>query len=161
MRIKNSNYFDFSKLNFGKISSKDINKVKSFNLQVNNQSFETSIINHSNDFLYLDPPYYLDKDKDNKMFKGMYPMRNIDIHHKGFNHELLRDILKQHKGDFVLSYNNCETIRDYYKDFEFHYPKWSYSMGNGETRIGKNRTKINENKSVKESHEILIVKRTA
>ena len=33
-----------------------------------------------------------------------------------------------------------DTIRKYYKDFELFYPKWSYSMGNGETRIGKNRT---------------------
>ena len=32
-------------------------------------------------------------------------------------------------------------------------------MGNGETRIGKNRIESNNNKIVKNSHEILIVKR--
>jgi DNA adenine methylase len=59
-----------------------------------------------------------------------------------------------------MSYNNCETIREYYKDFELYYPEWSYSMGNGETRIGKNRNELNDGKIVKESHEILIVKRS-
>jgi len=140
-------------------SIKDIKNFKCENLKVEELTFDKSIEKHPNDFLYLDPPYYLEKDKDNKMFKGMYPMRNIDVHHSGFDHELLRDLLLDHKGDFVLSYNNCETIREYYKDFEFFYPEWSYSMSNGETRIGKNRIDSNESKVVKESHEILIVKR--
>jgi DNA adenine methylase len=140
-----------------------IEKIKKFrcnNLEVYNDTFDVSISNHKNEFLYLDPPYYLERDKDNKMFKGMYPMRNIDVHHSGFDHELLRDMLMEHKGDFVMSYNNCETIREYYKDFEFFYPKWSYSMSNGEKRIGKNRKESNDNKVVKDSHEILIVKRS-
>ena len=137
-------------------------KIKNFkcpNLEVNNLKFEDSIPLHPNDFLYLDPPYYLEKDKDNKMHKGLYPMKNFDVHHTGFDHEKLRDLLLNHNGDFVMSYNNCETIREYYKDFELLYPKWSYSMGNGEKRIGKNRKELNDSKIVKDSHEILIVKR--
>jgi DNA adenine methylase len=140
-----------------------IEKIKNFdckNLSVSNASFSDTIPAHQNDFLYLDPPYYLQKDADNKMHKGMYPMKNIDVHHTGFDHELLRDLLLKHKGDFVLSYNNCETIREWYSDFEFHFPKWSYSMSNGESRIGKNRKNLNNSKIVKESHEILIVKRS-
>ena len=85
-------------------------------------------------------------------------MRNIPIHHDGFNHEQLRDLLHNHKGKFVLSYNNCETIREYYKDFEQVFPVWNYSMGNGETRIGKNREEAGITNS-KDSHEILIIKR--
>jgi DNA adenine methylase len=138
-----------------------IEKISKFNLptlSVNQGSFETVIPKHSEDFLYLDPPYYLEKDSDNKMFTGIYPMRNIPVHHNGFNHKKLRDLLHNHKGGFVLSYNNCETIREYYKDFELFYPEWSYSMGNGETRIGKNREEMGITNS-KESHEILIVKR--
>jgi len=138
-----------------------IEKISKFDLptlSVNQGSFETVIPNHSNDFLYLDPPYYLEKDSDNKMFTGIYPMRNIPVHHNGFDHEKLRDLLHNHNGGFVLSYNNCETIREYYKDFELFYPEWSYSMGNGETRIGKNREEMGITNS-KESHEILIVKR--
>jgi DNA adenine methylase len=92
------------------------------------------------------------------MFTGIYPMRNIPVHHDGFNHELLRDLLLNHKGNFVMSYNNCETIREYYKDFELFYPSWSYSMGNGEKRIGKNRKEMGIT-NTKDSHEILIVKR--
>ena len=140
-------------------SIQDIRDFKCPNLSVYNSSFEESILNHKEDFLYLDPPYFLEKDADNKMFKGVYPMRNIDVHHTGFPHEKLRDLLLNHKGNFVMSYNNCETIRDYYKDFEFVYPEWAYSMGNGETRIGKNRKETNNDKIVKESHEILIIKR--
>ena len=138
-----------------------IDKISKFelpNLSVAQGSFEEIIPNHNEDFLYLDPPYYLEKDSDNKMFTGIYPMRNIPIHHDGFDHELLRDLLKKHKGGFILSYNNCETIREYYKEFEFHYPSWNYSMGNGEKRIGKNRTEAGITNS-KDSHEILIVKR--
>ena len=138
-----------------------IDKISKFelpNLSVEQGSFEEIIPNHSEDFLYLAPPYYLEKDSDNKMFTGIYPMRNIPIHHNGFDHELLRDLLKKHKGGFILSYNNCETIREYYKEFEFHYPSWNYSMGNGEKRIGKNRIEAGITNS-KESHEILIVKR--
>lgn len=139
-----------------------IDKIKDFkcdNLKVEQLSFEKSIIKHKNDFLYLDPPYFLDKDSDNKMHKGMYPMKNIDVHHSGFNHELLRDLLLSHEGDFVLSYNNCETIREYYKDFDFYFPEWNYSMSNGEKRIGKNRIELNNSEVVKKSHEILIVKK--
>jgi DNA adenine methylase len=138
-----------------------IDKISKFelpNLSVEQGSFEEVIPKHNEDFLYLDPPYYLEKDSDNKMFTGIYPMRNIPIHHDGFDHELLRDLLKKHKGGFILSYNNCETIREYYKEFEFHYPSWNYSMGNGEKRIGKNRTEAGITNS-KDSHEILIVKR--
>lgn len=140
-----------------------IEKIKNFtspNLSVFNKTFDISIKENSTEFLYLDPPYFLEKDSDNKMHKGMYPMKNIDVHHSGFNHELLRDMLLEHKGDFVMSYNNCETIREYYKDFEFYFPKWNYSMSNGEKRIGKNRKELNDNKIIKDSHEILIIKRT-
>jgi DNA adenine methylase len=138
-----------------------IDKISKFNLpnlSVRQGSFEKVLPLHVHDTLYLDPPYYLQKDSDNKMFTGIYPMRNIPVHHDGFDHEMLRDLLKKHKGKFVLSYNNCETIREYYSEFEFHYPEWNYSMGNGETRIGKNREEMGITNS-KESHEILIVKK--
>jgi len=100
--------------------SRMISNISNFKLdmlKVYQGSFEEIMPKHTNDSMYLDPPYYLEKDNDNKMFTGIYPMRNIPVHHDGFNHELLRDILKEHKGKFVLSYNNCETIRDYYSQF--------------------------------------------
>jgi DNA adenine methylase len=135
---------------------KIIEKVRDFdprNLKVECASFEEVLKKYPNDFLYCDPPYYIGE--DSKMFKGIYPMRNIPIHHNGFKHELLRDMLKQHKGGFILSYNDCPTIREWYKGYKQVFPKWQYSMGQGETRIGKNR-KENGDGYVKASHEILI-----
>ena len=135
----------------------DISKFDGSKLRVSQSDFSDVIIGHPNDFIYLDPPYFMGKDSDNKMHAAIYPMKNIPVHHEGFNHELLRDLLHSHSGKFIMSYNNCETIREYYKDFRLEYPTWNYSMGNGETRIGENRTRegiVNH----KESHEILIIK---
>jgi DNA adenine methylase len=136
---------------------KNINNFKCGNLSVKQADYRDVIPNYKKDLLYLDPPYYLEQDKDNKMFKGIYPMRNIPVHHDGFDHEALRDMLHNHEGSFVLSYNNCETIREYYKDFHQVFPKWTYSMGTGETRIGKNRKEMGIDNQ-KDSHEILIIK---
>ncbi|PKP60052.1 restriction endonuclease [Candidatus Atribacteria bacterium HGW-Atribacteria-1] len=133
-----------------------IERVRDFNpknLIVGCASFEEIFNKYPNDFFYCDPPYYIGK--DSKMFKGVYPMRNIPIHHKGFKHELLRDLLKKHKGGFILSYTNCSTIREWYKEFQQFFPSWQYTMGQGETRIGKNR-KENGDNHVKKSHEIII-----
>ncbi len=136
-----------------------IEKIKKYRnplLSVKFGNFEEVIPNYSSEFLYCDPPYFLEKDQDNKMFKGIYPNANFDVHHSGFNHEKLRDLLHNHKGSFILSYNNCETIREYYRDFPQYFPKWHYSYALGETRIGKNKAEVGNNP--KESHEILIVK---
>lgn len=134
-----------------------VNRIRAYKnprMKVRCASFEDVIPSYPNDFLYLDPPYYLDKDGDNKMFKGIYPNGNIDVHHSGFDHEKLRDLLHSHKGRFIMSYNNCETIREYYRDFRLEYPSWHYSYGLGETRVGKNKI----DNTPKESHEILIIK---
>ena len=140
---------------------KTIDKVKNFNvknIQVKCDSFEKSIPRHINDFLYLDPPYFLEG--DSKMFKGIYPMRNFPIHHNNFDHKKLLDLLKSHKGGFILSYNDCDWVRQNYCDFEIIDVKWQYTMGQGETRIGKNRINRDfDNTNVKSSHEIIIYNR--
>ena len=135
-----------------------IGSYRNPNLEVCKASFDEIIPNYPNDLIYLDPPYYLKKDDDNKMLKGMYPNCNIDVHHTGFNHELLRDLLHNHKGTFILSYNNCETIREYYKDFTLVYPEWHYSYQAGETRVGKYKKERGVEHNKKKSHEILIIK---
>lgn len=134
-----------------------INKVKNFkakNLRVKCARFEKSIPKHKNDFLYCDPPYYLD---EGKMFVGMYPHRNFPVHHVGFDHEKLRDLLLSHRGGFVLSYNDCDVIRDWYADCQFSTPTWQYTFGQGDTRIGENREN-NGGSHIKKSHELLIWK---
>lgn len=123
-----------------------VREFKPGNLQVKCDSFDNVIKNHPDDFLFLDPPYYLEG--DSKMFKGLYPNCNFAIHHEGFNHELLRDLLKKHKGGFFLTYNDCSVIREWYKEFEQKFPKWQYTYGQGETRGEDNK---------KESHEIFII----
>ncbi len=136
--------------------AKMVDKVEAFKaatLTVKQASFEDSIPRHETDFLYCDPPYYLD---EGKTFVGMYPHRNFPIHHNGFRHERLRDLLLAHKGGFVLSYNDCPIIRDWYSDCHIETPEWQYTFGQGDTRIGENRRERNGGSYVKKSHELLI-----
>lgn len=141
--------------------SRMIARVRDFecqNLNVRNLSFQNAFADHPRAFFYCDPPYFLGD--STQMFKGLYPMRNFPVHHDAFPHEELRDLLLSHKGDFVLSYNDCAEIRDWYSDFEILEPVWQYTMGQGELRIGKNRQLAGDD-HVKQSHELLIVKRTS
>ena len=136
-----------------------LEKVRNFhcpNLKVLHGSFEDTITDHQSDFLYCDPPYYLDG--DSQMFRGIYPQRNFPIHHNGFNHSRLRDLLYSHKGGFILSYNDCSNIREWYREFRIMEVAWQYTMGQGETRIGKNRIENGNKHYVKKSHELIIVK---
>ena len=137
--------------------SRTLETIRNFScprLSVGVGRFEDTLPNYTTDFLYCDPPYYLD---EGEMFRGIYPQRNFPVHHKGFNHELLRDLLHDHTGGFVLSYNDCQTIRKWYADFRILEVQWQYTLGQGETRIGKNRIN-NGTGHVKQSHELLIVK---
>lgn len=148
-----SNYKDEDKYR------KTIEKVRDFNdpkLSVFNERFETSIPKHNGDFLYLDPPYYLDG--DSTVFIGLYPSRNFPIHHNGFDHKKLSDLLHEHKGGFIMSYNDCSFVREAYKDFEIREIHWQYTMSQGDTRIGKNRKDRDyDNKYTKTSNEVLIL----
>jgi len=137
---------------------KTIEKVKNFNvknLQVHHGKFEDVIPAHNRDFMYVDPPYVLGD--DSKVFTGIYPSNSIPIYHNGFNHEKLAQLLKKHKGGFVLSYNDCNWVRNTYKDFEIVTVDWQYTMGIGQTKIGKGRIKLNMDSHIKKSHELIII----
>lgn len=133
---------------------KMLEKMNLKNISVLCDDFENVIQRHNDDFLFLDPPYYLEG--DSKMFKGLYPNCNFAIHHNNFNHKKMCELLKNHKGGFLITYNNCDTIREWYKDFKFEFPTWQYTYGQGEKRIGKNRQQDNKN-NIKKSHEIFII----
>ena len=126
-----------------------IDKIEKFScptLKVEEAKFEDVIPSFKKDMLYLDPPYFLPGDRENnKMHAGIYPMKNFPVHHNDFDHENLRDLLHSHEGPFVLSYNDCTEVRKWYSDFEFYYPEWHYSLGQGEVRVGENRKNTTEN----------------
>jgi DNA adenine methylase len=135
--------------------SRLLERVKNFNvknIRVECCSFEEVIPKFKDDFLYCDPPYYLGK--DSTLFRGLYPQRNFPIHHNNFDHELLRELLLNHKGGFILSYNDSPTIRKWYKDFEIIELPIQYTMGQGETRIGLNR-KMKMSNHIKKSKRIV------
>ncbi|TSA85755.1 DNA adenine methylase [Helicobacter mehlei] len=134
-------------------------KLKNFDaptLSVQCADFKEVLLAYPNDFAYLDPPYFLEG--DSKMFKGIYPMRNFPIHHNGFAHEQLAQMLKNRPGPFILSYNDCAFVREAYQDFNIVELAWQYTMGQGETRMGKNRLERGDVGYVKKSHELLIIK---
>jgi DNA adenine methylase len=136
-----------------------LQKVRDFRVdkfRVECADFSEVIRSHKNDFLYCDPPYYIGE--DSTLFKGLYPQRNFPVHHNGFKHELLRDLLHSHRAGFILSYNDSPTIREWYKDFEIIELPVHYTMGQGEKRIGENRSK-KQVSHVKKTLELLIIKR--
>ena len=88
-------------------------------LSVKQASFETSIPKHRNDFLYCDPPY--------ANGGALYGQRG-DCH-LGFDHESLSKLLSARDG-WILSYNDCEIVRDLYAGFSILPASWAYGMSN-------------------------------
>ena len=87
------------------------------NVVVENQDFETLIKHYDrpDSFFYADPPYFSSED--------MYEV--------GFgwdDHVRLRDTLKNIKGKFLLSYNDCPEIRELYDGFSLLDFSRSHSM---------------------------------
>lgn len=126
-------------------------------LKVEHISFEDCLDRYPDHFVYADPPYLLGYDSE--VFKAIYPNQGGECH-KGFDHELFRDKMNTRSTDFIISYNNCGTIREWYAQWPQHYPEWQYSYQQGETR-----TKNDQGVSVKggkdsrkTGKEILIVK---
>jgi DNA adenine methylase len=133
-----------------------VREFKCPKLKVELLSFEKTLEKYSDHFVYADPPYLLGY--DSTVFKAIYPNQGGE-HHKRFNHELFRDIMNDRKTGFIISYNDCGTIRELYKDHEQMYPKWQYSFQQGETR--KKNTDGESVKGAKDSRktgdEILII----
>jgi DNA adenine methylase len=87
----------------------------------------------NNALLFLDPPYYLN---DKSKLYG----NNGDMHEK-FDHQKLFETIKSKK-NWIMTYNDCDYIKELYKDFIIINTNWSYGM----------------NKS-KKSSEIIIISR--
>lgn len=105
--------FDIRRL-FGLITEL---KNRMANVVVENQDFETLIKHYDrpDSFFYADPPYFSTED--------MYAV--------GFNlddHVRLKNTLKNIKGKFLLSYNDCPEIRELYNGFSLFDFSRTHSM---------------------------------
>ena len=122
-----------SKKRFTKSSIDTIEKLNLSRFDIYNLDFEEFINTNQakKNLLFLDPPYYLEK------ASTLYG-NNGDMH-ETFDHNKLYKCLSTKK-NWLMTYNNCEYIKNLYKDFKIIDTNWSYGM----------------NKS-KESSEIVII----
>ncbi len=105
-----------------RFTENSIDRLQGFsinNFTVEHADFSESIPRHSNDFMYLDPPYA----------NGGNLYGDKGDHHTGFDHEKLASILTARDG-WLLSYNDCEQVRDLYSGFKSFRPSWTYGMSN-------------------------------
>lgn len=115
-------YFQLIKISFGAskrsfgVNKKNLRKTMEYlpeiqerlkNVVIENQSFEKIIKTYDREkaLFYLDPPYY----GTEKYYDSGFGEQE---------HEQLSEMLKQIKGKFILSYNDCPQIREKYeRDF--------------------------------------------
>lgn len=119
----------------GRFTESSIERLRTTKMKniksVENYDFEEFIEMHppsEGTILFLDPPYCISN----------YLYGRDGDHHESFRHETLASLLKSRK-DWILCYNDCEYIRNLYKDYHIEKVDWAYGM----------------NKS-KESNEIVI-----
>lgn len=117
----------------------NLSKFKVDNFAVRNADFKVSIAEHPDAGLYLDPPYCLNKEKGNNGTNRETLYGTEGDHHEGFDHVGLANVLKARE-KWVLSYNNCEYVRNLYDGYKIVEVDWAYGMN-----------------SSKESSEILII----
>ena len=124
--------FESSKKRFTQSSIERIKDLDLKNFEINNYDFEEFINMNDSEYnlLFLDPPYYLNNSK-------LYG-NNGDLH-ENFDHIQLYNCISKKK-NWLMTYNNCEFIKNLYKDYKIIETNWSYGM----------------NKS-KESSEIVII----
>lgn len=96
-----------------------LRKFSNQNINVDKADFKTSLQKHPFTFTYLDPPYLIKSTLYGK--KGNA--------HKDFDHEGLAAILQQRE-HWILSYNDCDEIRNMYEGFHILTPNWKYGMSN-------------------------------
>lgn len=102
---------------FTKSSIERLRSFKADNFNVECADFREAIPKHKDAFLYLDPPYINEQ--------ALYGVKGDT--HKGFNHQALADIL--HKRDrWIMSYNDCDAIRELYKGNPILSVEWIYGM---------------------------------
>ena len=97
-----------------------IERLRTFKVSgvsVEHADFADSLSHHTDDFLYLDPPY---------ANGGALYGEKGDCH-IGFDHAKLASILTK-RDRWILSYNDCQEVRDLYPGFHFIVAEWAYGM---------------------------------
>jgi DNA adenine methylase len=110
-----------SKKRFTKSSVERIKNLNLIRFNIYNLDFE-DFINSNQDtknLIFLDPPYYLEK------ASTLYG-NNGDMHDT-FDHNKLYNCLST-KQNWFMTYNNCEYIKNLYKNFKIIETSWSYGM---------------------------------
>lgn len=105
-------------------NERSIQRVREYKnplLHVEQGDFFDIISSSQNDFLFLDPPYALEDNK-NKLY-GVH-----GNFHKNFDHKRLYKIMKDYKGKFLLTYNNSDFIQKLWRDFNIVETSWKYGM---------------------------------
>ena len=100
-----------------------IEKLRGFvidNFTVEKADYRQSIADNPTDFLYLDPPY--------RNGQKLYGIKGDT--HESFDHHSLKELLDQ-RDRWILSYNDCLSIRKLYKDYRILNADWQYGMSNG------------------------------
>lgn len=108
-----------------RFNQNSIERIENFfnpNLKVKKADFKKSLANHPFMFAYLDPPYLI-----KSLLYG-----NKGNTHKDFDHKGLAEILVKRK-DWILSYNDCNDIRELYSGFKILTPNWKYGMSNNKS----------------------------
>ena len=129
----------FTKSSVDRVGQLDLSAFSMYN-----EDFEEFINEHhqQKSLMFLDPPYYLEK-------KSKLYGKNGDMH-EHFDHQKLFESLSG-TTNWFMTYNDCEFIRELYKDFTIIEAEWSYGMANVKSK------KVNEKKSQKKSSEIVIL----
>lgn len=98
------------------IKKLDLDRCEFSNLDVSDFLNNNKL--QENYLLFLDPPYYLDK-------SNLYGF-NGDMHER-FDHKKLVKTLSEFN-NWILCYNDCEYIRNLYKDYKIITTNWKYGM---------------------------------
>lgn len=108
------------------------------NTYVENLSFENVIERYDREhtFFFCDPPYYETAGYENKFGEK--------------EHLLLLDHLKNIKGKFLLTINDHEKVREWYKDFNIKEVEVNYSVSREQKARGKYKELIITNYEVKD-----------
>lgn len=144
-----ANKTSFSGLNFNysiqaydrNFSVNSINKINDVSGVIQNTNFvncdfklldENIDVPIENFFIYLDPPYFGNKEV------GLYG-KNGTLH-KGFDHEAMLEWVNNHreKNLIMISYDDSEYIRELYKDYYIYNFDFIYCM----TNVGGNKCKV-------------------